>query len=150
MQMIERPGRRDPEERFGLLPNPSQVPPVDFRSGEAIALLAGAQDLLALCVSLIDFGFRVIDFSFRDRYFTVVDNEVDGLSMQLEDLIHGKDLEGAVRTLFGLDIFVERVRLRNDSNGHVVTIQTDGVIDGARPDDQAPLVSAMQKAFRER
>lgn len=151
LQMVERRGMGDAADRFGLEPNPDQVAPINFRSGEAVAFLAGAQDLLALCIKLIDLKFRVVDFTFRDRYFNLLtDEHLDDLSSRLERSVKNGDLQDAVMTLNAKDVFVESARVRNRDSGHVMTLQTDGVIDGARDVDEPAIVAAMQKAFAKR
>lgn len=127
------------------VPNPLQLPPEEFLGDGAF--LAGSDDLIRIAAHLAMHGFRILSFSFVDRYFEPIEESRNNeLSDELRSIIQ-RGITPETRSRFvreklaGLNIGL--VRFRNLETHGNVAIAQEGIVRTRSEADLPSLVSGL-------
>ncbi|GAA4660600.1 hypothetical protein [Gordonia humi] len=128
LQLIE--DRSGDTSRIEPLPNPDEKEPEVLESEGFSTVDAGSDLLIDFAEQLSHAGFKILEFSLVDRYFTEVDEDIaDQLEPRLRRLV-ASDRRGLkdFKARFLVDLFVDHVRLRNRNTGNVIVLGQEGVV----------------------
>lgn len=145
LQLIE--DRSGGQRRIEPLPNPDEKTPEDLESEGVSTVDVGSDALIDFAVRLSHAGFRILEFSLVDRYFTEVD---DDTAHELEPRLRRLAITDAngledFKASFLADLFVDHVRMRNRETGNVIVLGQEGVVH-AQLEDIDSLSRALNEA----
>lgn len=121
------------------VPNPAQLPPEQFiKNG---AFLAGSDDLVNIAIHLSRHNFKILKFTFVDRFFQPIgDERNDKLSDDLRNHISQGTHPEFLRNELG-ELSVDSVRLRDLTTRGNIQIWQEGIVT-TRSDNDVPSLRA--------